>query len=547
MLFYSEAQGLGCPNDEKSFSIKHNGSVAFRVSDEDLACSCAGALLSLSGMSRMVNLTVDNLFVGNSVGGGVGDGASSAEVSELRLTVQQLNETVAVLQHQLAALISAGGANAGSNCVVVPPVNGRAVNDPVRIADTGLVAFACNAGYTLSGQANQKCLSGAFNYQLPVCNPSSCTASAPVSGSASPTNVAHGGTVTYACNTGYTLSGQANQTCVRGAFSDALPVCNPNGCVATAPVNGSASLTTVAHGGTVTYACDSGFTLSGQATQTCSAGAFNYALPLCNPSSCSTVAPTDGSRSPTTVAHGGTVTYSCNSGFALNGSTTRTCLFGALDGTMPQCVGAPCTASAPTYGSVTLTDIPHRQNVTYSCQASYAVTSYPIRTCTNGVLSGTAPTCVAISTCTSNGLVKAFNTFTKASTGCFPSTLVCGRRYYPSSWDGGNSFRVAGEWISCTAAGAQCVAGVGITTYNTTSCQGAWDFFCDSSFIGRIDTSGKTTCAGDATANGCTALLSQGRTCTVIKAVAVSSSSVCCGSTGTQGPIDSAITGLVAW
>ncbi|XP_070546001.1 uncharacterized protein [Ptychodera flava] len=48
-----------------------------------------------------------------------------------------------------------------------------------------------------------------------------------------------------------------------------------------APTNGQKSGTDYTHGSTVTYTCDSGFTLSGEGTLTCDDGKWNHAVPTC--------------------------------------------------------------------------------------------------------------------------------------------------------------------------------------------------------------------------------------------------------------------------
>ena len=51
-------------------------------------------------------------------------------------------------------------------------------------------------------------------------------------------------------------------------------------CTATAPANGQVDTTTPAHGADATYTCDSGYTLSGSTTATCTTGTLG-AEPTC--------------------------------------------------------------------------------------------------------------------------------------------------------------------------------------------------------------------------------------------------------------------------
>ena len=51
----------------------------------------------------------------------------------------------------------------------------------------------------------------------------SCTPAAPISGTITPTTVTHGTLGTYACNAGYTLTGTATQSCSAGEMSGSTP------------------------------------------------------------------------------------------------------------------------------------------------------------------------------------------------------------------------------------------------------------------------------------------------------------------------------------
>ena len=73
------------------------------------------------------------------------------------------------------------------------------------------------------------------------------------------------------------------------------------------------------------------FSLSGQI--------YNI-FPIYFLAACTAAAPTDGTADNTTPAHGATVTYGCNPGYTLAGPSTLTCSAGALSGTEPTCAGS---------------------------------------------------------------------------------------------------------------------------------------------------------------------------------------------------------------
>ena len=59
-------------------------------------------------------------------------------------------------------------------------------------------------------------------------------------------------------------------------------------------------------------------------------------------SSCSELgAPLNGQKSSSVYSHGSTITFSCNAGFTLHGSASRTCSNGQWSGTRTECRGTP--------------------------------------------------------------------------------------------------------------------------------------------------------------------------------------------------------------
>ncbi|MDR1498920.1 MAG: hypothetical protein LBS34_01365, partial [Rickettsiales bacterium] len=104
-------------------------------------------------------------------------------------------------------------------------------------------------------------------------------------------HLAHGGTITQACNADYVLSGTARiGTCSNGTwnYNNTTTICNA---ACTVPANltggtwGKAVGTVVTHGGTITQACNADYILSGTArVGTCSNGSWSYnnTTTICN-------------------------------------------------------------------------------------------------------------------------------------------------------------------------------------------------------------------------------------------------------------------------
>jgi hypothetical protein len=300
-------------------------------------------------------------------------------------------------------------------------------------------------GYTLMGTAVSVCqANGMFATPAPTCAPSACTPNlvAPTNGTVTPTMGTTGTVATYSCNAGYSLTGNATQTCqADGTWSGTAPTCTqvttgctPDPCVhsmtgcmpvgatgytcgtcvagwtgancstpvtcsgATAPTNGAVSAPSATFGNTVTYTCNSGYALMGNATATCQAdGTFTGPAPTCAPVSCGAPPVVANAGTPTvsggagggnTDTYGATAAYTCNTGFTLSGANP-TCGATATWGPAPTC--APVNCGAPPVvanaGTPTVSGGDGGGNTdTYGATAAY--------TCNTGFTkSGTDPTC----------------------------------------------------------------------------------------------------------------------------------------------------------
>ena len=242
---------------------------------------------------------------------------------------------------------------------------------------------------------------GAWTGAAPTCTIEDCGAlTAPTNGSVAATVTTYGASATYACNTGYGASGSLTRTCGTGsAWSGAAPTCAIKNCGAlTGPTNGSVSAPTTTYGATATYSCNTGFNVVGTATRTClDTGTWGGSAATCAPKDCGTLtAPANGSVSAPTTTYGATATYSCVTGYGASGSSTRTCLdTGLWSGTAPSCVIANCPAlQSPTGGSVSAPALTYGSTATYSCNNGYVLDGVATRMCQASMAwTGAAPTC----------------------------------------------------------------------------------------------------------------------------------------------------------
>ncbi len=283
-------------------------------------------------------------------------------------------------------------------------------NGGVTVPDTtylGVASYWCDTGYSRDGAATRTCQAdGSWSALAPTCSIVDCGGlSSPTNGSVSAPSTTFGDTATYSCASGYTRNGSATRTCqASGSWSSSAPVCVPVSCGGLSnPSNGWVSAPSTGYGSTASYGCQSGYTRSGSATRTCQAnGNWSSTAPICVPVSCGGLSsPSNGSVSTPDTNYGGTASYSCQSGYELNGSSTRTCQSnGSWSGSAPTCDAPECTGSCQALSGITFGSVQNPSprtcgsTATYTCQNGYELHGNTSRTCqANGQWSGSTPTC----------------------------------------------------------------------------------------------------------------------------------------------------------
>ncbi|MGC4118128.1 MAG: hypothetical protein QM765_26975 [Myxococcales bacterium] len=335
----------------------------------------------------------------------------------------------------------------GANCDA--PVACPTLEDPTNGSVTpksgtagASATYACQAGYTLTGEATRQCQNdGTWSGAAPACTPNPCTPdlAAPANGTVSAQSGVTGDVVTYGCNDGFTLTGNTTRLCqTDGTWSGADPTCaaNQNGC----STNPCAHGTCTPDGATgFTCACDSGW-----AGDTCSDAV-----------TCSgATAPAHGSVSTATAAFGATVTYSCDLGYALTGTATRTCQAdGTFSGSAPTCEPTACAPdlTAPANGSVSQSHGVTGDVATYTCDSSFVLSGSSTRLCqADGTWSGTTPTCVSV------------------QSGCSPNPCLNGGTCTPSGSTGFSCACAAG-WSGTTCTDAVTCSGATAPAHGSVS------------------------------------------------------------------------------
>ena len=224
--------------------------------------------------------------------------------------------------------------------------------------------------------------------------------------------------VEYSCNDGYELVGSARHQCLEsGEWSHPLPTCQPVKVVTcsfiTSPVNGRVvySDLSLRPGSTANFSCNSAYDMFGLSMLVClETGEWDQLVPECNPANFTTcphlVHPPNGSviYDNPILAVEAVATFSCESGFMLEGSLWSTCLPGGQwDRPVPACaqvVAVTCPIiPSPTNGQVTYSQVALEPNTTasFSCQLGYNLDGFTVLTCSDdGQWDNPVPTCQAV-------------------------------------------------------------------------------------------------------------------------------------------------------
>ncbi|XP_037627335.1 membrane cofactor protein-like isoform X5 [Sebastes umbrosus] len=220
------------------------------------------------------------------------------------------------------------------------PVGGgnMTLNDDLPTYPDGTrVTFACNVGYVQAGSTAITCTAGSWSTLRLRCNRNNCGSAGDVEyGNIDyPEGTEFGDRLKVTCRTGYRRVGQEHLHCGAQGWLGRLPVCEVVSCnPPPAPKNVTfrPNKDTYTYGEVVQYTCQNDVTLSGSSESSCSVnGMFEPAPPACIYVECPEPNIPDahwvgGSRPP--HRYQATVTYVCNSGFAMIGQPTLTCEIG---------------------------------------------------------------------------------------------------------------------------------------------------------------------------------------------------------------------------
>jgi hypothetical protein len=345
--------------------------------------SCAGSDPGVgTNATRMVNGTNYNDTIVYSCN----NGYSGAAMERMRTITCQANGTWTAAQLDCTPM-SCGAPPAA-------PTNSTLGGSGTTFGSTR--PYTCDTGY--NGTAgSQSCTWGGSSVSwtgtLPTCTPVMCSPTMPSNGMVSG-GTTYNTTATYSCTSGYTLVGNMTRTCqANGTLSGSQPSCTPVSCGAAPGETGGTALTTgiglsggsgTTFGSSRMYNCITGWQPGTTYTQTCGAAGTwgGDALNQCTRNMCPTLnAPMNGSvTSGGAGSFGDSVTFSCGSGYNINGSGSLMCQAnGMWNGSAPTCTASSSCSPNPC-GTGTCTDTGGGA-FTCACPLGFAGTTCTIPVC----------------------------------------------------------------------------------------------------------------------------------------------------------------------
>uniref|UniRef100_A0A3Q1JUM2 Sushi domain-containing protein n=1 Tax=Anabas testudineus TaxID=64144 RepID=A0A3Q1JUM2_ANATE len=247
------------------------------------------------------------------------------------------------------------------SCGSAGDVTNGHIDYPVGTDFGDKAVITCDTGYMLVGKSEIYCGVQGWSGRLPVCEVVKCDPPPEiVNGAFSPVKeeYSYRDVVQYSCKKDYTLSGSTSTSCSEDGTFKPLnpPTCVMVQCENPDVVNGKwidGARPPYGISSTVKLACESGYTMKGEQSQTCDINSkWSPGLPTCEPVKCPKPPMiVNGAFSPNNeeYSYKDVVQYSCNKDYTLSGSRSRTC---SEDRTFtpdpPTCVRLPTTTTTTT-------------------------------------------------------------------------------------------------------------------------------------------------------------------------------------------------------
>ncbi|XP_065899232.1 uncharacterized protein [Dysidea avara] len=286
-------------------------------------------------------------------------------------------------------------------------------------------SFTCNTGYELTGSDNRTCQSnGRWSGSDDVCRRVSCPSLINPNNGAITCSLGDDGvpsfedTCSVTCNTGYELTGSDTRTCQsNGSWSSSETKCSRVICPGlTDPNNGTITCSPGDNGvpsyeDTCSFTCNTGYELTGSDTRTCqSDGSWSGTEAMCRRVPCTSLNDLNNGTITCSLGYDGvpfykdTCSFTCNTGYQLTGSDTRICQSnGSWSGNEAICSRVNCVIlDGPKNGTLTCSRrdgelLSYEDTCSFTCNTGYELTGSDTRTCqSDGSWSGDETICTDI-------------------------------------------------------------------------------------------------------------------------------------------------------
>ncbi|RXM30192.1 CUB and sushi domain-containing protein 3 [Acipenser ruthenus] len=275
------------------------------------------------------------------------------------------------------------------------PINGGVLATDYSVATR--VNYYCNDGYRLSSKELTTAVcqpdgTWSNHNKIPRCSAGHCNTPEPiVNGQVIGENFGYRDTVVYQCNPGLRLIGSSVRICQQDHnWSGQLPVCVPISCGHPgSPIYGRTIGNSFNLNDVVTFSCNTGYILEGPTRAQCQANRqWSHPPPTCKVVNCSDPGIPANSIRESKIEHGnftfGTVVfYDCNPGYILFGSSVLTCQHvGHWDKPLPECIVIDCGhPGSPPNAILTGDKFMLGLTVHYSCTGGRTLIGQSSRTC----------------------------------------------------------------------------------------------------------------------------------------------------------------------